>query len=1317
MPAESKSQVSGQPTPDRVIRVFISSTFRDMIVEREYLAKFVFPTIRKLCEERGASFALVDLRWGVTDEQKAEGKVLPACLDEIHRCRPYFIGLLGERYGWIPQPEKIPQELINREPWLREQLQSKSSVTELEIIHGVLREAHVRGHRYFYFRDTGYLDRLPIGSDRADFETESPEARAKLSRLKQLIRSSSEQAVCRLRENYRDPQQLAEWVEADLRVLVDELYPPEEGFDPIASAHSQFAAQRRQLWIGHEAELGQLNDTMNTARAALVTAPSGTGLSSFLANWAAAWRRAHAATLVIEHHVGAHPGATTVNGCSRQLCHALASARGTPEPQAAVENEWPDLFVERLVQAAATGPVLLVVDAADAVQSAMAGLEAEWLPLELPEGVQLVASVSEEHSRFATDRDWPMLRLGGLGTGDRTSLVQRYLSNYGKQLSPDRVRQIVAAPAAANPFYVMLLLEELRQHGNNETLGARLAELLGAPDVFQLSDLIFARCERDYDSVDPGITGGTLSLVATARFGLSESEVCKLIGGERGRLPQLSLSVLQLALRSLLVSRNGLLDFAQREARRAAERRYVPTPEQRRALQRQLADYFLKEPDSGRAAVELPSHLTALEAWDELANWLSRPAAFATAWRISAAEVCKAWETVEGKTPRRAAQACASFPAILRPAVISLLRQLGHWSEALALTRQATDESQAETDPSRRLETLFTIGEIELQAGSYENAEAAFVAAERGAAALQNPRKLMLALHGQAKALGQRIGIGKFTQRRRGAEAADLGRRLRAVRNRAMRTAETSGDAMLRAESLVVWLEEMFALGGTLRQLVWKAMVLHRMVDSGQSSDVADRRDIFRGAGQAIKRSTCDVLERANQIEDAIVRLRLTRHRGLALRAELAVAKARDDGDRLMAALRALWQYAAMHDDLDLLAEVYGEVAERADHDQKLAWLEGQAELLERAGRRAALVSNWWQQAKVLWLNLDRRTEALAMAQRVSRELKRLPRCKQRMHFRFDRIRMHLKLDDERLRTVLRVVIWLVSPFWYWGLWWLVRWTWSWFSQHPVFGVLAYLFELFLGFCLFMLFLEPDITDALRFLQKRLCRGKRAKADTFAEDRPQAQRTFAKPQPVVLSNTWEQLNAAESEISKVEDKALPAVRWFVRQLARARGIGRIQRIGRALGMSPVLTHLVPSVIGLALALIYKWAVGWDLPWTFWLKLLMALLLANIAGLAAVAAFPSLAPLYRAWGGICLVLSYKWAVGWSLPWPLWLKVVTALVLVPTLSAAVGIISSRKARRSSSMPIGINPLGVACALRLIRLKRRLFDRRRKNAGRFH
>ena len=54
----------------REVRVFLSSTFQDMGLERDALLKYAFPELRKFCEERGLNFVEVDLRWGITSGKK-----------------------------------------------------------------------------------------------------------------------------------------------------------------------------------------------------------------------------------------------------------------------------------------------------------------------------------------------------------------------------------------------------------------------------------------------------------------------------------------------------------------------------------------------------------------------------------------------------------------------------------------------------------------------------------------------------------------------------------------------------------------------------------------------------------------------------------------------------------------------------------------------------------------------------------------------------------------------------------------------------------------------------------------------------------------------------------------------------------------------------------------------------------------------------------------------------------------------------------------------------------------------------------------------
>jgi hypothetical protein len=97
---------------DLIFRVFVSSTFGDLITERNALQEKTFPELRKHCQERGARFQAIDLRWGVSQEAALDQQTMRICLEELKRCqtlspRPNFIVLLGNRYGWRPLPAEI----------------------------------------------------------------------------------------------------------------------------------------------------------------------------------------------------------------------------------------------------------------------------------------------------------------------------------------------------------------------------------------------------------------------------------------------------------------------------------------------------------------------------------------------------------------------------------------------------------------------------------------------------------------------------------------------------------------------------------------------------------------------------------------------------------------------------------------------------------------------------------------------------------------------------------------------------------------------------------------------------------------------------------------------------------------------------------------------------------------------------------------------------------------------------------------------------------------------------------------------------------
>lgn len=117
MIAERPSRRHKRPLP--IIRVFVSSTFSDLVFERNALQQHVWPVLEQLCLKDGFQFHAIDLRWGVSTEAGLDHRTMRICFEELRRSHeispePNFLILLGNRYGWRPLPEEISQEEFDR---------------------------------------------------------------------------------------------------------------------------------------------------------------------------------------------------------------------------------------------------------------------------------------------------------------------------------------------------------------------------------------------------------------------------------------------------------------------------------------------------------------------------------------------------------------------------------------------------------------------------------------------------------------------------------------------------------------------------------------------------------------------------------------------------------------------------------------------------------------------------------------------------------------------------------------------------------------------------------------------------------------------------------------------------------------------------------------------------------------------------------------------------------------------------------------------------------------------------------------------------
>ena len=678
---QTKSERPARAPSDRAIRVFVSSTFRDMQEERDYLVKHVFPRLRRLCEERFVTWSEVDLRWGVTEEAAAEGKVLPICLAEIHNCRPYFIGLLGERYGWVP--EEISEELIEQEPWLAEH--RERSVTELEILHGVLNNPAMAGHAYFYFRAPAYVEHLPEGlrAEHAEAASESEvrrfgaeeaerrlkDRREKLRALKERIRRESAARNMPLHEDYPNPEALGELIFQDFQRLIDDLFPEKEVPDALereAADHEAFARSRAGVYIGRSEYFDFLDAHAGAAEGPplVVLGESGGGKSALLSNWAFRWRSTHPRDLVLMHFIGSSPASADWAAMLRRI---LGEFNRRLDLGVEIPDEPEDLraaFTNALHMASAQchgkgfERVVLILDGLNQLEDRDQAPDLAWLPPVIPENVRmLLSTLPGRPLEELTRRQWPTMRVEPLRDTERKRFIRDYLRQYTKELSAARVEHIAADAEAENPLYLRALLEELRVFGVHEALDERINWYLETDSVPELYARILQRWEEDYNPPERNLVREAMEKLWAARRGLSEAELLELLGKDGEPLPAAQWAPLYLAARESLVERSGLIGFFHDYLREAVHMRYLAEGKAQATAHRRLAAYFAKQEIAPRRIDEEPWQWMQAQEWDALYNLLADLPFFAAAWHFDKQEVLLYWAAVESNSHRSKADA------------------------------------------------------------------------------------------------------------------------------------------------------------------------------------------------------------------------------------------------------------------------------------------------------------------------------------------------------------------------------------------------------------------------------------------------------------------------------------------------------------------------------------------------------------------------------------------------------------------------------------------------------------------------------------
>ena len=183
----------------RHYNLFVSSTFKDMDVERDIVKFEVIPALNQMFNKKGVAIQAIDLRYGINTsgltEDEASDKVLNICMNSIDRARPFFIGFVGNRYGWVPSPERWQEfyKLLNKEQKTILRDSTGMSITEMEILYSGLFSEESNQNRYLFFlRDSIIEDDIPT-NDYNNFVAEGFEYQRKNKELRLRIKDRCDQ--------------------------------------------------------------------------------------------------------------------------------------------------------------------------------------------------------------------------------------------------------------------------------------------------------------------------------------------------------------------------------------------------------------------------------------------------------------------------------------------------------------------------------------------------------------------------------------------------------------------------------------------------------------------------------------------------------------------------------------------------------------------------------------------------------------------------------------------------------------------------------------------------------------------------------------------------------------------------------------------------------------------------------------------------------------------------------------------------------------------------------------------------------------------
>lgn len=562
--------------------IFVSSTFKDFQRERDALRDYVLPQINSIAKEYGDTVDFCDLRWGINtsrlDSAETAQKVLSVCLDEIDRCSPPMIVILGYRYGWIPESSETIESETKRRSLDLEELEI--SITALEIEYGGLASDIKRRNTLFYFRE---IENAPI-----EFYDIDDTYVKKLTSLKKRILKLSEGRVKSYSVIWQENQEydLESFINNVRDDIINYYLPQWEQllkYSPtrkLIEAQTSIIKDKASRYFPREALLSSCMSMLNSNNYLIIKGESGFGKSMLFSKIVTQYNEVGWQVVPIMCGSGSTSTAYDVLIVIVNMLEELLNKESITDYHKLEKSDCLTSLYNLCEEIRKEGKKILI--AIDGVDQLLDDEDRKYLiffPNNLNGSVKLIMTTQPYINLY----DLKNVEITRLSADEKSCYIEGYSKCLRKELDSTVVETILEKKEAHSPLYLSLLLQRLSMMNredylhiakfgdSNDAITKRQIDIINTSPA-ALEQLCVALFDEAGKRINPSLSKEILKYISFSRLGLRPIDLQVLVGDLWNYL---DFSLLVSFLNdSFIIRKDGRIDLSHRIIKASIVRQY-----------------------------------------------------------------------------------------------------------------------------------------------------------------------------------------------------------------------------------------------------------------------------------------------------------------------------------------------------------------------------------------------------------------------------------------------------------------------------------------------------------------------------------------------------------------------------------------------------------------------------------------------------------------------------------------------------------------------------------------------------------------------